>query len=62
MADRYRYALRVSPDKPTEAIAEAFDVSRSTAGRWLVEARKRGLLAPATPGRAGEWIVEKEEM
>ena len=60
VADVYRYALRKQPTAPTEAVADAFSVSRSTAGRWLVEARKRGLLAPAAPGRAGEQIEEKE--
>ena len=39
---------------PTVAVAETFGVSRSTAGRWLKEARDRGILQPALPGRAGE--------
>jgi hypothetical protein len=38
----------------TDTVAEAFPISRSTAGRWVVEARRRGLLGPAVPGRAGE--------
>jgi hypothetical protein len=53
VAEIYRYALeRGRP--PTEGVAEAFDVSRSTAGRWVVETRRRGLLGPAVPGVAGE--------
>jgi hypothetical protein len=49
----YRYAL--SHDRPpTNAVAEALDVSRSTAGRYVVRARRAGLLGPASPGVAGE--------
>lgn len=39
---------------PTKAVAEAFDVSHSSAGRWVVEARKEGLLGPALGPTAGE--------
>lgn len=31
--------------RPTKAVAEHFTVARSTAGRWVVEARKRGFLS-----------------
>jgi hypothetical protein len=36
--------------KPRTAIAQAAGVSTDLAGRWVYEARKRGLLAPTTPG------------
>ena len=52
-ADVYRYALRLG-QPPTNAVAEALNVSRSTAGRYVVRARRAGLLGPAVPGRAGE--------
>lgn len=39
---------------PTQAVAEAFEVSHSTAGRWVVEARKAGVLGPAAGPKAGE--------
>jgi hypothetical protein len=57
VADVYRYALGRGL-APTAAVGEAFNYSRSTAGRWIVEARRRGLLGPAIRGRAGE----KEEL
>ena len=52
IADQYRQA-HARNNRPTSAIAEAHDVSRSTASNWVAEARKRGYLEPATPGRAG---------
>jgi hypothetical protein len=53
VAEVYREAL--SRDLPaTDTVWQAFDISRSTAGRWIVEARRRGFLGPAIPGRAGE--------
>jgi len=40
---------------PTKTVATEMHVARSTAGRWVVEARKRGFLGPAPPpGLAGE--------
>jgi hypothetical protein len=57
-AEVYRNALRRGLG-PTDAVALAFPISRSTAGRWIVEARRRGLLGPAIPGVAGE--LEKED-
>jgi len=59
VATVYRYALRKEPRSPTAAVGEAFDVSRSTAARWLVEARRRRLLGDAVRGRAGEITEEK---
>jgi hypothetical protein len=58
VADVYRYAIQRGLP-PTEAVAEAFDVSRSTGGRWVVETRRRGLLGAAVPGKAGE--IQQEE-
>jgi hypothetical protein len=52
-AETYRMALRAGQSGP-KAVAEVFHISRSSAGRWLVEARRRGLLGPARPGVAGE--------
>lgn len=53
----YRAALAESEGRkaPTEAVRDMFTISRSTAGRWVEEARRRGFLGPA-PGRrrAGE--------
>jgi hypothetical protein len=54
----YRYAARLGKP-PTAAVAKAFDVSRSTAGRYVVETRRRGFLGPALPGVAGE--LDQEE-
>ncbi|MGH2975582.1 MAG: hypothetical protein ACRDLL_12035 [Solirubrobacterales bacterium] len=49
----YRTAVEQG-DPPTQTVADAMYAARSTAGRWVVEARKRGFLGPATKGRAGE--------
>lgn len=45
---------------PTKAVAEAFQTSRSTAGRWVVQARARGLLGPSDSTRPGE-VAERSE-
>jgi hypothetical protein len=37
--------------KPRAAIAEAADVSPDVAGRWIYEARKRGLIPKTRPGK-----------
>jgi len=44
VASVYRAAER----HPTKAVAERFGVPRPTAGRWVMAARARGLLEPAT--------------
>jgi hypothetical protein len=54
VAETYREALR-QQDRPVKAIAESADVPRSTAGRWVKEARRRGLLGEAQPGKAGDF-------
>ena len=39
---------------PKKAVGEVWHASTSTAGRWISEARKRGILGPTTPGKKGE--------
>lgn len=44
-------------DNPTKAVADAFHVSRYTAGKWVARARNEyHLLPPTTRGRAGGLI------
>jgi hypothetical protein len=50
VADRYREAVGRGLN-PRSAIAAAADVSNDVAGRWVREARKRGLLAATEPGK-----------
>jgi transposase len=40
-------------ESPTKAVMDRLGLPRSTAGRWIRMARKRGLLGPATPSKAG---------
>jgi len=55
VADSYRSALLVTGRRPVVAIANEAGVPRSTAARWVKEARHRGLLGAApAPGKAGE--------
>lgn len=60
VADVYRGALSRGL-APTDAVAAKFPTSRSTAGRWVMEARRRGLLGPAVRGRAGEQAPAKRK-
>jgi len=53
VAEIYRTALH-SKDHPTKAVAVGFTVTPSTAGRYVMEARRRGFLGPTEPGKAGE--------
>lgn len=39
--------------QPVASIAAANNVPKTTAHRWIKEARSRGLLAPGRPGKAG---------
>jgi hypothetical protein len=39
---------------PTDEVAKVMRAARSTAGRYVVEARRRKVLGPTTAGRAGE--------
>jgi len=50
VADRYRDAAARGLS-PRSAIATAADVSTDVAGRWVREARKRGLLPATDPGK-----------
>jgi hypothetical protein len=50
VADRYRDAAARGLS-PRTAIATAADVSTDVAGRWVREARKRGLLPATDPGK-----------
>lgn len=52
VADVYRQ--HVSAGKPSKAVAEHFKYSQPSARRVVREARLRGLLGPARPGRGGE--------
>jgi hypothetical protein len=40
-------------NRPTKTVMDRFGLPRSTASRWIALARKRGLLGPATPRKAG---------
>jgi hypothetical protein len=51
VADFYTRAVNES-GKPTQALAESADVPRSTAARWVSQARQRGFLAPTSKGRS----------
>ena len=41
--------------KPRQAISEAAGVSPDVAGRWIYEARKRGLIPKTTPGKVARF-------
>jgi len=47
----YRRALEQG-EPPTETVRKVMPGSRSSAGRWVEEARRRGYLPPTTSGRA----------
>ena len=53
VAELYRAALERG-DPPTQTIADEMHAARSTAARWVAQARERGHLGPSLPGRAGE--------
>ncbi|HET7490228.1 MAG TPA: hypothetical protein VFJ85_20050 [Acidimicrobiales bacterium] len=52
VATTYRH-LAATSSRPVVALAEANDVPVTTAQRWVKEARRRELLAPGRPGKAG---------
>jgi hypothetical protein len=52
VASIYRHLAAATP-RPVVALADANDVPVTTAQRWVKEARRRGLLAPGRPGKAG---------
>ena len=54
VAEVYREAILLG-ERPTQAVADALGVARSTAGRWVQEARTHSYLRPAPgPRIAGE--------
>ena len=53
VADLYRAAFRRG-DPPTQTVADEMHIARSTAARWVAQARERDLLGPAMQGKAGE--------
>jgi hypothetical protein len=57
VADVYRQ--HVPTGKPSKAVAEFFHYSPSSARRVIREARLRGILGKAWPGRAGEQLEEE---
>lgn len=50
VAREYGFWLSLG-QSPTRMIAETFDVSRATAGRWVAEAREAGVLTVDPPRR-----------
>jgi transposase-like protein len=61
VAEVYREAVLLG-ERPTQAVADAFGIARSTAGRWVQEARDRRYLRPAPgPRIAGEVPEEGEQ-
>ena len=52
IATAYR-SLAATTSKPVSEIAAANEVPVTTAQRWVKEARRRGLLSPGHPGKAG---------
>jgi hypothetical protein len=52
VATAYR-SLVANTSRPVSELAYANDVPVTTAQRWVKEARRRGLLAPGHPGKAG---------
>jgi hypothetical protein len=52
VASTYRHLAATSP-RPVGMLAAANDVPLTTAQRWVKEARRRRLLAPGRPGKAG---------
>jgi hypothetical protein len=51
VAKLYRLAYVIG-DPPTASVRTSFDVSKSTAARWVQLARHRGFLGPASPRAA----------
>ncbi|HEX8001949.1 MAG TPA: hypothetical protein VF519_04575 [Mycobacteriales bacterium] len=52
VATAYR-SLAANTSRPVAEIAYANEVPVTTAQRWVKEARRRGLLSPGHPGKAG---------
>ena len=54
VAEVYRRAVASGSRSPVEEVRRAFFASRSTAGRWVMQARRRGFLDPAAGPTPGE--------
>ena len=52
VAKTYRHLSAVTK-RPVAELAEANEVPPTTAHRWVKEARRRGMLPPGRPGKAG---------
>jgi hypothetical protein len=52
VASTYCHLVSATP-RPVVELAEANGVPRTTAHRWVKEARRRGMLAPGRPGKTG---------
>lgn len=52
VATVYRQAVADGHHNPGMQIAKASDIPIGTVHRWITTARAKGLLEPATPGRA----------
>jgi len=50
----YREAIAVGDSAPRRAIAEKLDYTVGYAAKLVTQARERGFLGPASPGKAGE--------
>lgn len=48
------YRAAIDTGAPTQTVAEVFQVSHSTAARYVAKARDEGLLGETMPGKAGE--------
>ena len=53
IAEQYLLAVEQDQRAPVATLAKTHNVSASTIHRWLGRARKKGLLGPATHGKAG---------
>jgi hypothetical protein len=59
VAARYVHHLTSTDQAPTAALADEMTVSVSSVRGLLYEARRRGLLTDAPPGRAGGQLTDK---
>lgn len=60
VADVYRRALQEGWP-PTRTVAETFGINHGTAGGWVANCRRRGLLGPTVMRHAGEQTRPEEE-
>jgi hypothetical protein len=57
VAKVYAHAYRAG-QRPTEAVRQEWQVSKTTAAKWVARAREAGLLGPTTQRRAGGVPIE----